>query len=77
MDVHGCTAYNIDRVMENLTLTKARKNLADVLNRVTAGERIAVKRPHRPAVHLISDEDYELVREILERAREQQGRKAS
>lgn len=53
--------------MEILSCRQARGNFSEVLNKVTyGGSRVAVKRPGKPPVYLISAEDYELVRRILE-----------
>ncbi len=66
-----CTRRSL-RAMQILTSRQARGNFSEILNQVSYGrERVAVQRPGKAPVYLISAADYERVRHILEKAEEQ------
>lgn len=55
--------------MKSLSSAEARKNFADILNRVAYGsEHIAIRRSGKEVVYLISTQDYEIFQQLLEQA---------
>jgi PHD/YefM family antitoxin component YafN of YafNO toxin-antitoxin module len=55
--------------MRSLSSGKARNSFADTLNHVAYGsEHIAIQRPGKDPVYMISAQDYELFLKLLEQA---------